>query len=178
MDYGEKKVQAHLWVGVISFLSKCWGDKFRVLPEAYQPLEEVFEGLVHSRLGILPDFFERIEPEPESRLLIISDFFQDPSFWEHCLKIWRDHYREIHFIQILDQKEKFFEFKDVIRFEDLESSSRLVLDSGVVKKRYQSEFERHQNEVRRLLQQNGVFFESVAGMQTIELQIQEFFESL
>ncbi|PIR23081.1 MAG: hypothetical protein COV44_04990 [Deltaproteobacteria bacterium CG11_big_fil_rev_8_21_14_0_20_45_16] len=178
MAYGEKKLQSRLWVAVIGFLAKCWGDKFRVLPEDYQPLDEVFEGLLQSKLGIPPEAFDQIEPEPESRLLVISDFFQDSSFLENCLETWHEHYKEIHFIQILDPKEKFFDFKDVIRFEDMESSARLVLDSGVVKKRYQAEFEHHQNEVRRLLSQNGVFFESVSGMQAIELQIQGFFESL
>gem|GEM_PF-4653874 len=178
MAYGSKRSFACQWAAAQIFLAKCWSDPWTLAPDIHNSMEEAFLQLSQNQAGLPPENFSSVEGSSDCHLILLSDTFFEKERLIKSLNSWRENFKKIHLIQVLDEREARFSFSNVLRFEDLESDDKLTLDSKAVKKLYLKEFQEHQNFVRDLFQKEGSFSPFVVGEKPIEDQLLLFFEGL
>lgn len=179
MNYGTKSLWSRTWVGALLFLANAWGDRWRIWPDYEFAFEEVLAGLSRpGEVGISPKEFKNVSGDKQSRLLIVSDGFFPEDLLHEDFNRWEGEFKSIHFIQVVDPREVDFSFQGVLEFQDMESKEKLILDGQAAKKRYQKEFEHHQEFLKALTKKSGTHLVSRTGEPAIELQIQEFFDHL
>lgn len=177
MHYRQKWDYLQLLAGCLLFIFRSWGDSWSLCPDIKQ-IDEAIEALLINEAGVMPSEFHSIRGRKENNAIVISDFFFDESQLTGAMKFWREEYRHVHFIQVLEPLEKNFDFNDVYRFEDLESSGRLTVDARRVRKLYLEELERHQAFLKEELGSFGVFQVIQADEAAAEEVIIEFFENV
>lgn len=178
MNYGAKRDWASRWAGVIIFLAQIWGDRWQLVPHWTNEVKGAFEALTMATDGFKPELNPTIESQATGRLIVLSDFFWEREFLEYSLKNWQADFKSVHCVQILEPQEASFDFKETIEFRDLESSDRLILDGQAVKKRYLVELTNLQRMIQSALVEPSTWTSVRSSGESIELQIQKFFEVL
>lgn len=163
MEYGSKKQSAFECCASLGLLSQVWSDQFDAYPADVLVYEEVLSQMLAGRLGLDFSKWPDLEPNLQARVILISDFFTDLGPLFRWIENHRDRAHSFHFIQIVDQKEKNFQFNDVFRFEDMESSNHLTLDANVIRELYKKEFQQQQEQIQSFLQDEDSFTEFVSG---------------
>lgn len=179
MNYGSKPDFGRLFVGSILFLARVWGDSWTLLPDGDVSFEEAFKFILGNQAGLEPQQFEEIEGSRSSKLILISDFFFEEALLKSLVDRWEEEFKEIHLVQTLDLKELSFDFADVTRFEDMESTDRLTLDPRTARSAYMEALMQHQGFLKSLIPEgSGSFRRVLANADHVEKELMEFFEDL
>lgn len=179
MNYQNKTYWARLWAGSLIYLAKTWGDSWSLAPAFSHSVDEAFQFLASTQPSqeVELDALESAASISD-RLILISDFFFDPKLLAKKIERLLDLYHSVHLIQILSPKELNFDFSEVTEFMDLESSSKLILDSKVVKSAYLNAFNALTQQLKALVSDRVSFMIFSSEGESLEQQLTEFFESL
>jgi uncharacterized protein (DUF58 family) len=101
-------------------------------------------GLAHS-LNKLANLIKR-----RALIVIISDLFDDPEEIALALSHFSHKKHEVVIFQVLDRKEVEFDFKNLTRFDPLESGAPVMVDPLRLQREYQSQFDAHQSRIREV----------------------------
>jgi len=82
-------------------------------------------------------------------LVMISDFFEDPSAIRAALARCRHRRHDAILVQVVDRREETFDFRDAAPFEGLEGEARLRLDPRAIRKAYLEAFRGHQATLKK-----------------------------
>jgi len=81
-------------------------------------------------------------------IVIVSDLFDDPQELIGALSHFSHKKHEVILFQVLDRKEATFPFKDMTRFECLESENIDLADPLRLRREYLKQFEQHETTIR------------------------------
>jgi len=178
MRFGEKARFVAQFAGCFAFIAQALGDQWKLVPSVQSSLEDAFQDLLHSRVGMDLSTTEirDVSLSRSDHLIILSDLFFDSTTLENWLQENAETYRNLTMVQILDPMEKNFGFSGVLEFEDLESPSKLVLDSKSVRAAYLRSLSRLQDDWRRRLRDKGRFLEMAALQEQMSVQLRRLFE--
>lgn len=181
MDYGEsnynKFVYAKKLAATLSYLLLKQGDSVGLIgfsdsgtelipPRSgshfITPILEKLNALEPSGKTILEDpLLTALETyRSEASFVIISDFLLDIETIEKSIKLARNSKKEISLFHVLHPDETNFNFSGSIEFEDLESSAKVIVDTGSLRHTYikrigefiaQLKHTCHENEARYVL---------------------------
>lgn len=115
-----------------------------------QPGDETSIGEVLSRLG--PKIHRR------GLVIVVSDLLDDPARVLHALRSFRYRKHEILVLQVLDESERTFPFKDRAVFRDMETGGELELQPDAVRASYQRDFAALMAEYRRAMNEARIDF--------------------
>ncbi|MCR4315911.1 MAG: DUF58 domain-containing protein [Planctomycetes bacterium] len=94
--------------------------------------------------------------------IIVSDFLMDLGSLSLCLARLAHRRYDVVAFQILDPAEIDFQVRDSVILRDLETGNEVYVDPRIAKKGYQREFDRHQNELRK------IFLDANQGLLTLD----------
>ncbi len=175
MTYGQKRAWAATFAGSLLYVAQTLGDSWSLLGQEktslFKAYDELTKGETPSSFPRLPD----LSLQRGDRVVLISDFFFDLDEMLQSLESIRDQISQIILVQVLDSKEMRFDFKDVIQFDDRESSSRLILDAAAIKDGFLKSLSDHQNKLRKSLSEADAFYVFEDQVTAIPLQLSEFF---
>lgn len=172
MLFGKKSEWLQVFVGSLVWLFRQWNDSWMICGESMS-FEEAMVLLSKFPEVSLP--VAKQISRSKGRVIIVSDFFDDPSQWRQNLKNLESPHKFFG-VQIYDLLEKSFDFKGLTEFSDLESDDRQILRVERVTENYKKEFLRHQKDISSLFEQDGFFVEFEADLTKIINQLRIFFE--
>lgn len=176
MKFGEKAWVARQWVGAQQILCQVWGDRLSVMgAESEESL--TYESLWRDDSGFDFRDWQSLSPLPQSQVVFLSDFFFPLGGLEAWIREAKESVKSISLVQILDPREASFDYKDVYRFEDFESRSRLTLDAQSIKSAYLGELSHLQESLRRFVG-DDFFRVFVVGQSSLEKELMAFIENL
>lgn len=178
MKYGEKIKWASQWAGALIFLAKIWGDRWSLLPDSSLQFDDAIRLLSKNKIGVDGPEQLQFEGKASERLLVISDFFWDKERLESAVRRWKNAHHHVYLLQVLDTKELEFGFSGVVEFRDLESSDKLILDSGKISVRYRKALKKLQSELSDLLGDSGFVKTFESSPTKLKNQLLEFFEAM
>jgi len=82
-------------------------------------------------------------------IAVISDFFEEPDRIRAALARIKHRRHDVLLLQVLDERERTFDFNDAAPFVGLEGEGRVKLDPRAVRNAYLDAFERHQADLER-----------------------------
>lgn len=176
MNYGKKREWANLWAACMCFLAQYWGDTWRCGLVEEQNLQSVFKRIQTGHIGLPPESFNQIDCLPNSRIVVLSDFFFDLELLENWLSRIES-FKDVCWIQIVDPLEKNFSFEGVLQYLDLESRDKLVLDSRAIRKKYLETFRNQQEDLQQILG-SAKYQLSVVESSPVEEHLVKFYEAL
>lgn len=109
---------------------------------------------------VLHDVAERIPRR--GVVLLLSDFFSEINSLIKALHHLRYRKHEVIAVQIVADEELNFPYSRMSRFEDLESSSFLDIDTRAIRNEYLKRFNKHHNEFKRACGEMHITGESVS----------------
>jgi uncharacterized protein (DUF58 family) len=131
-------------VGIVTFDS----DVVEVVPPATRHLTAVLhtierakaerEGAFEATLKKIAEQFRR-----RSMLLVISDFYEDPSAIINALRHLRQHGNDIMVVHVLDPAELEFPFDTAAPFEDVETGKRMPIVPKYLREQYRERVRSH-----------------------------------
>jgi uncharacterized protein (DUF58 family) len=178
MSYRKKTEWASLWSGAILFIAKVWGDRWCLLPDPSIPFDEALRILSQRKAGVRQPEKIALEGRATERLIVISDFFWEKDRLVQALEKWKTTYAHVYLIQTLDSKEAEFDFSGVLEFRDLESSDKLILDSGKIASRYRKALKKLQADLQDSIASSGFLKTFEADPTKIKEQLLMFFEAM
>ena len=72
----------------------------------------------------------------EASFVIVSDFLIEPEAIEETLKLIRNSRKEVTLFHVLHPDEIDFDFKGSVEFQDMETNSRVIVDTGSIRHTY------------------------------------------
>lgn len=94
-------------------------------------------------------------------LIIVSDFLDDPAAIFHALNPYLHRGFKVIMVQVLDPGEVSLDGQGAVRYRDMETGRKLVLNPSGVKDEYRRSFLRHRLALRDMAATRGVAFLSV-----------------
>ncbi len=176
MNFEKKAELSQLWAGVGIFLARLWADSWHVYPDIDGDVQEAYSALASGAAGMSPINFTEIQPMHRSRLVVLSDFFFDLGSFTRSIEFWKQEFHSIHLVQVLSPEEMDFPWRDVVEFQDLESTDRLLLDARVVRSQYLAELKSLQENLRSMLREEDRFHVFKADLDLMPQHLAEFFE--
>ncbi len=82
-------------------------------------------------------------------VVLLSDLLSDPDALVNALKHFRFNGHDVLVFHILDPQEVYFEFTDMVEFEDMESGEKLLVEAERAKTLYQENFARFHERLRK-----------------------------
>ncbi len=131
-------------VGLVTFDS----DVVELIPPASRHLTAVLHTIARARAerkGSLETTLKKIAEQfrRRSMLLLISDFYEEPSSVINALRHLRQHGNDVMVIQVLDPAELDFPFDTAAPFEDVETGARMAVVPKYLREEYQIRIQTH-----------------------------------
>ncbi len=144
MYFAQKWDFVQLLLGSLMIIFKRWGDSWTLWPDGACRFEDGLQSLM-SGAQIEPSFQSSFLPSQlgthphETLYVYVSDFM----FESTGIAVRNDHSMAL---QILDEREIEFPYRETYEFRDLESDAKILLPAAEVRDSYQSELRSHQLE--------------------------------
>lgn len=103
-----------------------------------------------------------------SLCILVSDFFVDLNILVAKVKTLRSHGHDIILIQVNDPDEVEFPFSRFYKFESMENSDSISVDSKLIKNLYLQALGEHQQRLKREIQKQGLDFHAVMTTESPE----------
>lgn len=94
-------------------------------------------------------------------LVLVSDFLDDPVAVFRALNPYLHRKFKVILIQVLDPAEIALKDRGAVRYRDVETGEKLVLNTDAVRAAYQQDFLRHRQTLRAMAASRGVLFMSI-----------------
>ena len=121
---------------------------------------------------VLHQMAERIDKR--GIVILISDLLDDPVEVMNGLKHFRHKQQEVIVFHILDPKEITFDFKERIRFRDLESKAEIITDPRLLKKSYQENFKTFMNFYKKNCGKHRIDYIPISTDQPLDTALTEY----
>ena len=82
-------------------------------------------------------------------IVLISDFFEDPARIRTALARIKHKMHDVILCQVVDRRERTFDYSEAAPFEGLENEGRVRIDPRAIRKEYLEAFERHLDQVEK-----------------------------
>lgn len=142
------------------------------LQEILKTLGNANPSLQTSTAGALHKLAEQLPRR--GLVIVISDFFDDIESITQALKHFRHDGHEVLAIQVLDPREKDFNFGIDANFRDLESGEELITQPYQIKKSYAEEFRRFVIRLKHECRIRGVDYLQVDTSQPYSIALKEY----
>jgi uncharacterized protein (DUF58 family) len=107
-------------------------------------------------------------------VIVISDFFDDIQSIVQALKHFRHNGHEVIAIQVLDPREKDFDFGADANFKDIETGEELITQPYQIKKSYTEEFQRFVIQLKHECRIRGVEYLQIDTSQPYAIALREY----
>lgn len=179
MAFGDKEKFAKFLATSIVCVSHTLGDQWEIVGfDSSKPLAESFRDIFDLKFGGNNLLGQNLVGSRDQRLVVISDFFEELDSLHSQIKVWVGEFRSVLLIQILDPEEVSFPFVGATEFQDMESSSKIVLNPSRVKDAYEKYLRSHQESLRQLVTSNQSFISVEAREDNILKCLEKVFEEL
>ena len=122
-----------------------------------QILIELHRARSSRRTNVASTFHEMAERIKRRGLIIVlSDLFDDPDTVVSGLKHFRHNKHEVIVFQILDPKERRFDFHGDVIFEDMETRQRITTQPEHIQEDYRRELQNHIHRIRKECLENRI----------------------
>lgn len=128
-------------------------------------LDQILNRLEHNAPGGLTSVSAALERSRgllrrKGTLVVVSDFLDDPASIFHALNPYLHRGFKIILIQVLDPGELSLRDQGAVRYRDMETGDRLVLNAASVREDYRRDFMSHRQALRSMAASRGVAFMS------------------
>ena len=122
--------------------------------------------------GVLHRVAERIHRR--SLIILISDLLDSPEEVMTGLKHFRHDQHEVLVFQVLDQKEREFDFSGDIIFEDIESAEKIKTQPTYIRQAYRQKFADFLNYYRINFSNNGIDYQQLETTTPFDKALNEY----
>jgi uncharacterized protein (DUF58 family) len=124
----------------------------------------------------LPSILDEIAETVRQRALvvIISDFFVDPSLLKRSLEHLRFRKHDIAAFHLLDPQEIDFAFGRPVRFVDMEGNTALFVEPNEIADRYQRALQNYLNQMQKIVLETSVDYHRVLTSESYEHPLMRF----
>lgn len=178
MAYGKKRMWAENFVGALLFVARALGDSWQLLGSDAAHLEEVYQELRNPRHATSFEHLRDFSLRFGDRVVLVSDFFFDPALLRPFVRECQESGHLMAFVQVVDERERNFNFRGVYEFRDLEGSSKLLLDGDMARSLYLQEWKKLEEEWQDLLHPGDLWFSYSAHDDNLEQSLLDFFDRL
>ncbi|MEO1235655.1 MAG: DUF58 domain-containing protein [Planctomycetota bacterium] len=120
-----------------------------LVEEANDDLVPIDNTHTHTDLGQIVDRTV-VRLTRRSLVVLVSDFFDDPSHLEHGLARLHHRHHDVILLQVMDPAELTFGFRDLSEFHGLEGEGRLPIDPRALREAYVEVVEEHLRGIERV----------------------------
>jgi uncharacterized protein (DUF58 family) len=107
-------------------------------------------------------------------IVIISDFFDDKNEVMNALRHFRHQGHEVIAFQLLDQREKDFDFGYSATFKDMESDEKLLTHPYQIKQAYAKAMEEFSSQLRTECLRSRIDFNTITTNQPFDIALKEY----
>lgn len=143
----------------MAYLILAKGDAAGLITFDVEPREFLPPRAALSQLELMDKALSRVSPQGETDLktvleqaasrikrrslvILVSDLLGDPEGILNVVKAFKARKHEVLVLQVLDPRERDFDYDGPTLFESLEDRSRLFCEAGALRELYRAEFER------------------------------------
>ncbi len=162
-------------------LSLCADKMMKDIPPRRNPahLKNVFDALAEAvpagKTGLVAELHRLAEKiRRRALVLIFSDLFTEPAELLDCFRHLRFRKHDLAVFHLLDRQEVSFPFERPTRFVDMESTTGIVVEPGIIAPRYHETLAQYLETVRGGCREFGVDYRLVTTDQSVEKVIGDF----
>lgn len=177
--------------GSTAYLASQQGDAVGVSLAAGSLVQNIPPRRSPAHLKVVLDTLEQAKTEGETELprilhevaetvrqraliVVISDFFADPSEWKSCFEHLRFRKHDVAAFHLLDPQEIGFEFQRPVRFLDMEGGNALFVDPIEISDRYQLALREFLDRMKQVTIETGVDYHRVITNESYEQPLMRF----